>query len=66
MLASVTANHTASKAASAQLGAVGKCSENSFAAMRAQAIRSKPEARNNIVRMWLILRRVETDLNSGA
>jgi hypothetical protein len=32
--------------------------------MRAEAISSKSEARNNIVRTWLILCRVE--MNSGA
>jgi len=66
MFAPVTASHKPSKAASAQLGADGKCSKNSFLAMRAEAISSKREARNNIVRTWSILCRVEIDLNPGA
>ena len=65
MFAPVIASHKASEAASAQLGADGKCSKNSFPAMRAEAISSKP-ARNKIVRTWSILCRVEIDLNSGA
>ena len=40
---------------SPQLGAEEKCSENSFATMRNELIRSKPATRNRIVRMSSIL-----------
>src|SRR4029077_3067977 len=49
------ASHKPRPSASAQFGAEEKCSENSFATMRNELIRSKPETRNRIVRMSSIL-----------